>query len=136
MGLITLALITAFSLLYLSKSLEKKPAVMTRAVDLISSNLDKVALWGAVYGVIGVVFTLVMVYSGSDMFVRLVANLLIIMMALPFVFEKMLPKFQEKLNPVIIEESKNMIGFITRQEKYVGYIGAAFSLILFAILFR
>jgi hypothetical protein len=136
MGLVTLALITTFSLLYLSKSLGKKPAVITRVVDLISNNLDKVALWGAAYAFIAAVLTLVMVYNAGDMLLRLVANLMIVVMALPIVFERMLPKFQEKLNPVIVEESKNLIGWVTKQEKYVGYAGAALSLLLFAVLFR
>ena len=136
MGLITLVFLLAFTALYLSKSLEKKPELVTKAVESITTHLDKVALWGAGYGIAGAILTLIMVYGGGDMFVRLVANVMIFLMALPFVFEQQLPKFQEKVNPAIIVEAKNIIGFVTKQDKYVGYAGAAVSLLLFAVLFR
>ena len=136
MGLVTLVFLLAFTALYLSKSLEKKPAVMTQAVEKIAANLDKVALWGAGYGAVAAILSLVMGYSGGDMLVRLVANIMIVLMALPFVFEHLLPKFQEKANPAIIEETKNLVGFVTKQEKYVGYVGAGAGLLLFAVLFR
>ena len=136
MGLVTLVFLLAFTALYLSKSLEKKPEMMTQIVGKISDNLDKVALWGAGYAAVAAVFSLIMGYSGGDMFVRLLSNVMIILMALPFVFEQLLPKFQEKANPAILEEAKNFVGFVTKQEKYVGYAGAAAGLLLFAVLFR
>src|SRR5436190_862191 len=132
MGLVTLAFLLAFTALYLSKSLEKKPEFVNQAVTKINDHLDKVSLYGAVYAVVAALLTLIMVYGGGDMFVRLTANIMIILMALPFVFEKMMPKFQEKMNPVIIEEAKNVVGWVTKQEKYVGYAGAVISLLLFA----
>lgn len=136
MGLLTLVFLLAFTALYLSKSLEKKPELMTQAVGKISTHLDKVALWGAGYAAVAAIFSLVMGYSSGDMFVRLVSNVMIILMALPFVFQQLLPKFQEKANPAIIEEAKNFVGFVTKQEKYIGYIGAGAGLLLFAVLFR
>jgi hypothetical protein len=136
MGLVTLGFLLAFTVLYLSKSLEKKPEFVSQAVTKINDHLDKVSLYGAAYAAIAALLTLIMVYGGGDMFVRLTANIMIILMALPFVFEKMMPKFQEKMNPVIIEEAKNVVGWVTKQEKYVGYAGAVISLLLFAVLFR
>lgn len=136
MGLITLAFLLSFTILYLSKTMEKKPALAARAVETITTHLDKIALWGAGYGIVGALLTLVMVYGGGDMFIRLIANIMIFLMALPFVFEQMLPKFQEKMNPAIIEEAKNIVGFVTKQDKYIGYAGAVVSLLLFAVLFR
>ena len=91
---------------------------------------------GAAYAVVAALLTLIMVYGGGDMLVRLLANVMIVLMALPFVCEKMVPKFQEKMNPVIIEEVKNFTTWLTKQEKYIGYVGAVISLLLFAVLFR
>jgi hypothetical protein len=136
MGLITLVLVLAFSLLYLSKSLEKKPAAMSQAVDKINMHIDQLAFWGAIYGLVMAILTLIMGYSGSDMFVRLLANIMIVVMALPFVFDRLLAKFGEKVNPAIQEEAKNIVGWITKQEKYIGYVGAAIGVLLFAVLFR
>jgi len=136
MGLITLVFLLTFTTLYLSKSMEKKPELVTMVVDKITIHLDRISLWGAGYGLIGAVLTLLMVYSGGDMFVRLLANVMIFLMALPFMFEQLLPKFQEKMNPAFIEEAKNIVGFVTKQDKYIGYAGAVVSLLLFAVLFR
>ncbi|MCE9508654.1 MAG: hypothetical protein K8R48_10155 [Alphaproteobacteria bacterium] len=134
MVLITLAFLLAFTALYLSKSLEKKPEFVTKAVEKISANLDTVALAGVVYGLVAAILALIMV-SGGGMFLRFVGNILIVLMALPFVFEQQLPKFKEKINPAIIEEIRKVIGKISKQEKYVGYAGAAVSVLLFAIAF-
>lgn len=136
MGLVTLVLLFAFVALYLSKSLDKKPEAMTSAVEKISGNLDKLALWGGAYGVAATLLTPVMGFGGGDMFIRFISNVMIMMMALPFVFNRFLPKFEEKLNPAILEEVKNFVGFITKQEKYVGYAGAVIGILLFAVLFR
>jgi hypothetical protein len=134
MVLITLAFLLAFTALYLSKSLEKKPEFVTKVVEKITANLDTVALAGLVYGLVAAILALIMV-SGGGMLLRLVGNILIVVMALPFVFEQQLPKFKEKMNPAIIEEIRKVIGMISKQEKYVGYAGAAASLLLFAIAF-
>ena len=136
MGLITLFFLLALTAVYLSKTLEKKPEFVNQVVVKINDHMDKVALWGASWGGGAAILTLVMGYSGGGMMVRLLANVLIILMALPFVMEQQLPKFQEKMNPVILEEAKNFSGFVTKQEKYIGYAGAAISLLLFAVVFR
>lgn len=135
MGLITLVFLLAFTALYLSKSLEKKPEFLTQVVGKITANLDKLAFWGACYGLVASVMTLIMA-SGSDMFVRLLANVMIMLMALPFVVAQYLPQFQDKMNPVIAEEIKNGAAWLTKNEKYVGYAGAGLGLVLFAVVFR
>lgn len=136
MGLITLAFLLAFTALYLSKSLEKKPEFVNQAVEKINSNLDKLAVWGAAYAAICVVLTLLMAYSSAGgMLVRLLANLLVVVMALPFAFEQLLPKFEAKLGAKTVEKTRAAIACITKQEKYVGYAGGAISLLLFAVLF-
>ncbi len=136
MGLVTLILLLAFTALYLSKSLEKKPELLMQGVQKMTDHLDQLALWGAIYGVIASILVLIMVSSGGDMLIRLLANVLIVLMALPFVLERQLPKFQEKMNPAITEEIKHGAAWIIKREKYVGYAGAAISLLLFAVLFR
>jgi hypothetical protein len=136
MGLVTLALLLAFTAIYLSKSFSKKPAFVTTAVEKITDNLDKVALWGSAYALISAVLTPVLVYSGGDMFVRLISNIMVIIMALPYVSGQLLPKVQEKINPAILDEIKNIVARVSKQEKYIGYAGAAISVILFFVLFR
>ncbi len=136
MGLITLIFITAFTILYLSNALEKKPELVTKAAEQIKAHIDQLALWGAAYGAIALVLTLLMNANGGDMLIRFLANIMVIVMALPFIFDKIAAKFQAKANPAILEEVKHAVGWVTRQEKYIGYVGAALSLLLFAVVFR
>jgi hypothetical protein len=136
MGLITLALLLAFTAVSISKSLSKKPAFVTTAVEKISDNLDKLALYGAGYALLCTLLTPVLVYSGGDMIIRLISNILIIVLALPSVSAQLLPKFQEKISPAILDEIKNMIDVLTKQEKYLGYAGAALSVLMFLVIFR
>ncbi|MBI3441521.1 MAG: hypothetical protein HY052_06945 [Proteobacteria bacterium] len=135
MGLITLILLLSFTALSLSKSLTKKPGFVNQVVAKVTTHLDKLSLWGSGYAVVSAII-FIAIYGGGSMFVRLFADMLIILMALPFVLEQLLPKFQEKLNPVIIEELKHVVGWVTKQDKYIGYAGAIISLLLFAVLFR
>lgn len=137
MGLITLVFLLAFTALYLSKSLEKKPEFVNQAVEKINTNLDKVALWGAAYATIGVFLTLIIGYSSAGgMLVRLLANIMVIVMALPFIFEQLLPKFEAKVSAGVVEKTRAAIACVTKQEKYIGYAGGVISLLLFAVLFR
>jgi hypothetical protein len=135
-GLATLVFLLAFTALYLSKSLEKKPAFLTQAVDKITAHLDDVSLWGALFGAAAAVMTLIMIYNTTDMLVRLVCNVMVVLMALPFVFDKIAAKYQEKVNPAIMEEARNFVGWITKQEKYISYAGVVFSILLFSVVFR
>lgn len=135
MGLISFALLVAFTLLYLSKSIASKPAFVNTAVDKISANIDKLALYGAAFALVCALLTPVLIYSGLNMLVRLAANLLIILMASPWVYAQLAPKFQDKINPAILEEINNFLGWINRHERYIGFAGAAFAVLMFLIVF-
>jgi formate/nitrite transporter FocA (FNT family) len=136
MGLITLLFLLAFTVLYLSKSLEKKPELLAQAAEKIDAYINDIALWGVCYGFIVALLTILMNYNGADFLVRFFANIWVVIMALPYVFERGVDKFREKMNSAIIEESRKMISWISRKEKYVGYAGAVLSVLLFAVVFR
>ncbi len=130
LGLISLILLIAFTLLYISKSLNNKPAFLNTAVDKISIHLDKIALYGAAYAAICVLLTPVLIYSGVNMMVRLIANLLIILMAVPSIYAQFGPKYQDKINPAILEEINNFLGWINANEKYIGWAGVVMAVLM------
>jgi hypothetical protein len=136
MSLITLALVLAFAALYLSRSLEKKPEALVRVVDKINPHIDIIALWGAAYGAVCFFLSLLMHLSAVDMLVRLAANGLVVLMALPFIFEKLAGKYADKVNPAIMDEARNFVSWIVRNEKAFGYAGTAAGVLLFVVLFR
>ncbi len=137
MGLITLLLVVAFTALYLSKSLEKKPEMLVRVTEKITPHIDQVALYGAAYGVVAAVLTLIMHYNTVEgMLARLASDVLICAMALPFIFDQLAAKYRGKVNVVILDELRNLVGWVSRNEKIVGYAGGVCSLMLFAVLFK
>ena len=148
MGLITMLLVFAFSAFYLSRSLEKKPALLVNVVDKSKGYLDaangfcqKTIYCDAVtacagYGLVVAVLTLMMRYGAVDMLIRFAANMLVVLMALPFIFDSLTQKYGQKLNPAIMNEVKNFISWIARNEKNFGYVGGACGALLFVVLFR
>lgn len=135
-SLLSFVFILLLTLFYVSKTLATKPAPLVQVVDKVNAYINQIALWGSVCGVLGVLLTLMVSYTGGEMMIRLLANLMIVLMALPFIFDKLAAKFRDKINPAIEEEAKNLVGWITRQEKYVGYAGAVFCLLLLGVMIR
>jgi hypothetical protein len=137
MGLITLIVIIAFTAFYLGRSMEgNRPEQLTLVVDKMIAHIDLIAKWSGIYGVAAAALTLVMRYTPGDMLIRLVCNVLICLMALPFIFNRLTEKYHGKVNAAIMEEAKNVVGWISRNEKYVSYIAAACSAILFFTIFK
>jgi len=142
MGLITLVLLLAFTVLYLSKSLKKKPDILMQVVEKITMHIDVIAIWGALYGIIATSITIIMTFGPAEMLLRISANVMIILMSLPFIFDRIVEKLDEKLhekirmNPAIVKEAKHIVEWVTRKEEYVGYTGVVISLLLFAVIFN
>ncbi|MFH1157686.1 MAG: hypothetical protein V1721_02195 [Pseudomonadota bacterium] len=142
MGLITLMFLLALTVLYLGKAMKKKPEILTQTIEKITAHIDVIALWGAVYGVVAASLTIIMFFSPSEMLLRLAANVLIVLMALPFIFDRIVAKLDEKfhekmqMNPAIVREAKHIVEWVTRKEEYIGYVGGVVSLFLFAVIFK
>jgi hypothetical protein len=136
MGLITLLVAIAFTALYFSRAIDKKPPQLAFVTDLMMVHIDKIAKWGTIYGLVALALTLLIGYSPSDMLIRLINNGLICLMALPFIFEKIVEKYQGKVNAAIMEEAKNIVGWISSHEKNMSYFGAVSVAVLFLTLFK
>jgi hypothetical protein len=136
MGLITFFLLGAFSLIYISSLWNNKPDFVQKAVDFLRANLGTLAMVGVFYGLLVALLTPIMIYNSTDLIVRLIANLMIFVMALPFAFDRLVEKYGHKMNTAIIDEVRSVISHISAREKYVGIAGAAITVLLFAVLFR
>ncbi|MCK4946641.1 MAG: hypothetical protein KAS59_10320 [Alphaproteobacteria bacterium] len=142
MGLITLVLLLAFTVLYLSKFLKKKPDILTQVVEKITEHIDVIAVWGVLYGIIATSMTIIMTFGPAEMLLRISANVMIILMSLPFVFDRIVEKLDEKfhekmrMNPAIVKEAKHIVEWVTRKGECVGYTGVVVSLLLFAVIFN
>jgi hypothetical protein len=136
LGLVTLALVGAFTLLYLSSALAGKAPFLEKTLTFIRAHLNNLALGGVIYGFIAFCIAPIMIWLPLDMFVRMAANLLLVVMALPFAFDRLLGSHEAKINSAIMKEVRNGISLISRNEKYIGIAGAIIAILLFATLFR
>jgi len=136
MGLITLLVALAFTAIYFSRSMEKKPEALVRVTDKMMPHIDQIARWGGIYGVAACILTLLMRYELGDMLIRLINNVMICMMALPFIFDKLTEKYRGKVNAAIMEEAKNIVSWVSRNEKFMSFIAAGCATVLFFMLFK
>lgn len=136
MGLISLIIVGALGLYYVAHAMEGLPGFLQKAVAFLTQHLAKLTLWGLAYGVFAAFMTPIVVYNGSDLIVRLFANLMIIALALPYAIEQLAEKYPGKMDGAIMNELKSLISFVRNKEKLMGYIGLLASVLMFALLFR
>ena len=134
MGLITFCALAAFTLLYLSASIKKKPPAVEKALVLIKANMNYLGAGCVLYGFFAAFVTPLTVYSAVDMIVRLVANLLLIVMAGPYAFTTYESKVAAKINGAILDEMKHLVYWPTRNEKYLGLAGATMCGLVFVFV--
>lgn len=131
LGLITLCALAVFSLLYLSSSIPKKPPALEKAINVIKSKIDDIAVLTLIYGFIAA-FAVPVLMAGlltsgatiAAMLLPMFANLVLFVMALPYAFHRFEPSLKEKMNAAIMTELHNLMGWITTNEKYAGALGA------------
>lgn len=133
MGLITFVLLSAFTLLYVSSAVPKSIKFANHALVVIKQHINYLAIAGVVYGFAALVVTPFL--SGSDLLIRLLANFLLILMALPYIFERSVAQYEAKINAAILKEFRAMISSISRHEKLIGTMGVVSSVLLFATVF-
>ncbi len=140
LGLITLCALAVFSLLYLSASIPKKPPALEKAVAAIKRNIDDLGVVTLIYGFIATfavpVLMAGMLSSGvtiAAMFLPMLANLTLVIMALPYAFHRFEDGMKAKVNAAILTEIHNIMGWITANEKYVGGLGAALIVLCLVI---
>lgn len=136
LGLITLILLGAFSLLYVSKSIAQKPEFISKALKFITDNIEMLALIGLIYGIIASVLTPVTTASSTEMLIRFLANIMLVVLALPYTFERLATKYADKMNEAFVSEFRAFTGRIMSNEKIFGIAGAVIALFLFAVLFK
>lgn len=99
MGLISFLLISAFTLLYLSSAIPNKPPFVEKTLAFIKQHLNYIAMGGLIFGFVAFCITPIAGYAGTDILIRMLANLLIVIMAIPYTFESSSPSTKRKSTP-------------------------------------
>lgn len=136
MGIVTLLLLGAFTLVYLSKSIPKKPPFLEEALAFLFDNMKYLGVGGVIYGLLDAIITPIKIYQVDYMVVRILADVMIVMMALPFCFDKLIEKHRSKINAAVLEEISNSIEWVRSRDKIVGGAGAVLVVLMFAFVFR
>ena len=136
MGIITLLLLGAFTMIYLSSSIPKKPPFFEKALNFLFENMKYLGIGGLGYGLIDAVITPIQVPNYDYMVVRLLADVVRVMMALPFCFDKIIAKYKDKINAAIVQEVAGSVEWVRNKDKYVGGAGAVLCILMFAFIFR
>lgn len=135
MGLISFVLICAFTLLYLSSAIKSKPSFIEKTLAFIKQHLNYIAMGGLIYGFAAFCITPISGLPAADVFIRMGANLLITVMAIPYTFEKLIAQYEGKINAAILKEIRNIVTGISSKDKIIGGAGAVLALLLFATIF-
>lgn len=136
--IITLVLLLALTLLYAGKMWPQKPDLLEKAVSWITMHIDNIALGSLIYGVIVIIMTpFTNLGTSADTLILFLANVMIVVMALPFTFEKLAGKYESHINANLLAKTRSIIGKIDQFDKLAGAIAAIIGfLLLFSVLFR
>ena len=122
--------------MYLGKVFAGKNASLDKMNASLAPLSDKLMMVGLAYGIFASFVTPMTVLSGTDMIIRLVANILLVLMCLPHVFDRLVANHQDKINTAVLEELRHLIDWANRHVKLVTYIALFATVLLFATLLR
>lgn len=130
MGLVTLILLIALTVVYLYNSLETKPEALGKIVTLVNENM-KYAQFAAAYALVAAVLC----WFTKFALLKFAANILILVMLSP----KMYDQYSEFILAKGGEQAKvnaaKIVEVIKKQEEYISYAGLCISVLLFLLLF-
>jgi hypothetical protein len=136
MGLISFILICTFTLLYLSSSIASKPPVVEKTLAFIKQNLNYLAMGGLIFGFVDFcIAPLTPVLTAPQVFIRMAADLLIVIMAIPYTFEKLIAQYEGKINAAILKEVRNIVSAISAKSKTIGIASVVLAVLLFGTIF-
>ncbi len=121
LNLTTVSLLGIFSLLFLG-SMVKVPAVI-KIIGTLKGHIDNLAVAGVIFGIVAACCMPLLAALPKYMFTYLVSNLVLVIMALPYMLHKFEKQLENKTNAAILGEIRTSLGWITRNEHILGMIG-------------
>ncbi len=100
-------------------------------VDKLEPFKDRIGYFGIIWGILAACIKLFSVSVMWQSFIAPVANVILVVIALPFGLGKILAHFPNP-NPIVIEETDKMVEFIRRNNKVfaiVGFIAAGLTFV-------
>lgn len=121
-NIITLCILGLFSLVYLSSGL-KSPAV-DKVMNILRPHVDNLAVVGVIFGLLAACSIPLQIGVPKYMFIYMFANIVLVLLALPYMLHRFEKKLEGKANTAILSEIRGSLSFITNNEKTFGIVGA------------
>lgn len=136
MGIITMLLLGAFSLIYAGGWIPKTWPYVQKMIAFLFDNMKYLGIGGFVYGLVDCLIAIIQVPNIDYLVVRVLSDILIVVMALPFCFDKLVAKHKGKINSAVMEEISGSIAWLRENDKVIGAAGAILTVLMFAFVFR
>lgn len=136
LAIISVVVLAALSLLAFGEGTLNRPEPLEKIYQKLEGVRTRLGYWGIIYGFIAFVLSLVIIAPAEDMIMRVIANIMIIVIALPFGYLSLMRHFPDINNyPAVAHESRNLVEKIHAKHKFLGLVGAGIALVLFVVTF-
>jgi hypothetical protein len=135
-AILSIVILAALVLVVLGEIFAAQIPALAKAYNLLKNYREKLGYWGVIYGIFAFVITVLTTYDPNNLVVRVVANALIIALALPIGFDKLIRHFPDfENNKAISSEGRGIIGTLREKAKLLAYVGAIVWCLLFVLTF-
>lgn len=131
---VTIGLLCLMALIYLSNSI-KSPA-MEKLMGFIRPLVDNISVISVAYGIVAACATPLMIATPKYMFPVMLADVMLIIVSLPYMLHKFERSLENKTNAAVLGEIRSSLSFITNNEKIFGILAACFAAGVVAALLR
>lgn len=131
--ILTLGLLATFSLIYVSSAI--KSPVVEKIMGVLRPLVDNLSVAGVAVGFLGACFMPIKVAIPKQMFVYMFADIVLLVLSLPYMLHKFERKLEGHTNAAILAELRTSLGFITNNEVIFGFIGAGAIVGVFVVPF-
>lgn len=131
--ILTLGLLATFSLIYVSSAF--KTPVVEKIMTVLRPLVDNLSIAGVIVGFLGACIIPLKVALPKLMFIYMLANIVLLILSLPYMLHKFERKLEGHTNAAILAELRNSLGFITNNEVIFGFIGVGAIVGVFVVPF-
>lgn len=137
MGIITLVFLVCLSVIALNNTWDNKPQALGQMAARLQPYVENLGFWGIIFSVAAFLLAMLSSLNTTELTFRLLANLLIFFLALPYGYERVMVLLKGRLDnrPELREESLEFVSSLRSLEKYLGFAGLGLSVVLFILIF-
>ena len=135
-AILSTIILAALVIIVLGEIFSAQIPILAKLYNHLKNYRERLGYWGVIYGIFAFIIAILTTYDPNNLIVRVVANLLIIALALPLGFDKLIRHFPDfENNKAISSEGRGIIGRLSEKAKLLAYAGAIVCCLLFVLTF-